>query len=92
MLTGYGSENAPDEMHLLAGKTLLHGNISPMTLFRGSPNDVANETMILLNTLAPFGGIIVGDGYNIAPGSPLENLESVRRSCERYGVPPSASR
>ena len=87
MLTGYGSENAPDEMYLLAGKTLLHGNINPMTLFRGSPNDVANETMILLKTLAPFGGIIVGDGYNIAPGSPLENLGSVRKTCEQYGLP-----
>lgn len=90
MLTGYGSENAPDEMHLLAGKMLLHGNISPMTLLRGTPNDVAKETMILLNTLAPFGGIIVGDGYNVAPGSPLGNLEIVRKTCEQYGVPPTA--
>jgi uroporphyrinogen-III decarboxylase len=89
MLTGYGSENAPDEMYLLAGKTLLHGNIDPMTLLRGTPNDVAKETMILLNTLAPFGGIIVGDGYNVAPGSSLENLGRVRKTCEEYGVPPT---
>jgi uroporphyrinogen-III decarboxylase len=87
MLTGYGSENAPDEMQLLAGKTLLHGNISPMTLFRGAPHEVARETMILLNTLAPFGGIIVGDGYNIAPDSPLENLGAVRKTCEEFGAP-----
>jgi hypothetical protein len=60
-----------------------------MTLFKGSPNDVANETMVLLNTLAPFGGIIVGDGYNVAQDSPLENLEAVRKTCEEYGVPPT---
>jgi uroporphyrinogen-III decarboxylase len=92
MLTGYGSENAPDEMHLLAGKTLLHGNINPMTLLRGTPHGVAEETMILLNTLAPFGGIIVGEGYNVAPDSPLENLGSVRKACEQYGVPPAVHR
>lgn len=90
MLTGYGSENAPAEMYLVAGKMLLHGNISPMTLSDGTPNDVAKETMILLDTLAPFGGIIVGDGYNVVPGSPLENLGSVRKTCEQYGVPPAA--
>jgi len=89
MLTGYGSENAPDEMRLLAGKMLLHGNINPMTLLRGTPHGVAEETMILLNTLAPFGGIIVGDGYNVAPDSPLENLGSVRKACEQYGMPPT---
>jgi uroporphyrinogen-III decarboxylase len=78
-------------MFEVAGKMLLHGNISPMTLSNGTVKDVARETMTLLETLAPSGGIIVGDGYNIVPGSPLENLESVRKTCEQFGVP-AASR
>jgi hypothetical protein len=63
-----------------------------MTLFKGTPHDVEKETTILLNTLAPFGGIIVGDGYNVAPDSPLENLGSIRKACEQYGVPPPVAR
>jgi len=87
MLSGYGSDNKPAEMHALAGKTLLHGNISPMTLFEGTAGDVAVETRTLLESLAPFGGIILGDGYNVVPGSPLENLEAIRRTCEEFGAP-----
>jgi uroporphyrinogen-III decarboxylase len=87
MLTGYGSDNMPREMHTVAGKMLLHGNINPMTLFEGTANGVAAETSKVLESLAPFGGIILGDGYNVVPGSPLENLEAVRRTCEEYGVP-----
>ena len=87
MLTGYGSDNTPQEMHTVAGRMLLHGNISPMTLFEGTAGAVAAETRNVLESLAPFGGIILGDGYNIVPGSPLENLEAVRKTCGEYGVP-----
>jgi uroporphyrinogen-III decarboxylase len=87
MLSGYGSDNAPAEMHALAGKTLLHGNISPMTLFERTAGAVAAETRTLLESLAPFGGIILGDGFNVVPGSPLGNLEAMRKTCEEYGAP-----
>lgn len=87
MLSGYGSDNKPAEMHTLAGKTLLHGNISPMTLFKGTAGSVAEETKNVLETLAPYGGIILGDGFNVVPGSPLENLEAIRKTCEEYGAP-----
>jgi uroporphyrinogen-III decarboxylase len=87
MLSGYGSDNAPAEMHALAGKTLLHGNISPMTLFERTAGAVAAETRTLLESLAPFGGIILGDGFNVVPGSPLGNLEAIRKTCEEYGAP-----
>jgi uroporphyrinogen-III decarboxylase len=87
MLTGYGSDNTPAEMHALAGKVLLHGNISPMTLFEGTAGAVAAETRTLLESLAPFGGIILGDGFNVVPGSLLENLEAIRKTCQEYRVP-----
>lgn len=87
MLTGYGSGNAPGEMHLLAGKVLLHGNIDPMSLYQGTEHDVEEETRTVLETLAPFGGIILGDGFNIVPGSSISNLEAVRKASAKYGVP-----
>jgi uroporphyrinogen-III decarboxylase len=87
MLTGYGSANTPEEMGMLAGKVLLHGNIDPMTLFEGTVREVEDETRKMLESLAPSGGIILGDGYNIVPASPLSNLEAIRRASEEFGVP-----
>ncbi len=86
-LTGYGSDNLPSEMDMLAGRVLLHGNISPLTLFEGTAGAVAAETRTVLESLAPFGGIILGDGFNVVPGSPLGNLEAIRKTCRDYGVP-----
>ena len=86
-LTGYGSGNAPEEMGVLAGKVLLHGNVDPMTLYEGTPNDVERETSKILEVLADSGGIVLGDGYNIVPGSPLSNLEAVRATSTRFGIP-----
>lgn len=87
MLSGYGSENKPEEMSLLAGKTLLHGNISPMTLFQGSLSEIENAAHHLLEVLAPFGGIILGDGFNVVPETPLSNLEILRTTSAAFGVP-----
>ena len=87
MLSGYGSENKPEEMLTLTGKVLLHGNVSPINLCQGMPHDVEEETMHLLDVLAPFGGIILGDGYNVAPGTPISNLEIMKKTSERFGRP-----
>jgi uroporphyrinogen-III decarboxylase len=87
MLSGYGSENRPEEMSSLAGKVLLHGNVSPITLHQGSSHDVEDETMHILEVLAPYGGVILGDGYNVAPGTSISNLEAVKRTSEKYGKP-----
>jgi hypothetical protein len=86
-LSGYGSGNAPEEMGALAGKVLLHGNVDPMTLYNGTEHDVERETNRILDVLAESGGIILGDGYNVVPASPLSNLEAVRKTSARFGVP-----
>jgi uroporphyrinogen-III decarboxylase len=90
MLTGYGSGNLPEEMGYLKGKIVLHGNIDPLTLFEGSAKSVEAETTRILETLASSGGIVLGDGYNIVPGSPLSNLEAVRKASQAFGVPKTA--
>ena len=87
MLTGYGSENLPEEMGYLNGNVVLHGNIDPLTLFDGTPERVEVETTKILETLASSGGIILGDGFNVVPASPLENLVAVRKASQSFGVP-----
>jgi Uroporphyrinogen decarboxylase (URO-D) len=87
MLHGFGSANKPEEMSLLAGKVILQGNLDPMILFQGSVDDVEIESMNVLKTLGPSGGLILGDGYNIAPGTPVEMFSAVRRASEQFGIP-----
>jgi uroporphyrinogen-III decarboxylase len=85
-LTGYGSGNGPEEMKLLAGKVILHGNIDPMTLYQGSKGDIVKETEKILHVLGSYAGIILGDGYNIVPGSPLSNLETIKQTSATFGI------
>lgn len=87
MLTGYGSGNAPKEMLMLAGKVVLHGNVDPMTLYQGTPSEIEQETLNVLETLGPYGGVILGDGFNVVPGTDIVNLEILRKTSQRFGVP-----
>lgn len=87
MLHGFGSSNLPDEMRLLAGNVILQGNLDPMLLYEGSASDIEEATMKILEGMAPAGGLIVGDGYNVVPGTPTENLRVVMQACEKFGIP-----
>ncbi len=60
---------------LVAGKQTILGNVKPAhTLFSGTPSDVRRES---LECIAKFGrkGFILGAGCDIAPGTPLPNVE-----------------
>jgi uroporphyrinogen-III decarboxylase len=87
MLTGYGSGNAPEEMIELAGKVILHGNLDPMTLYQETHGDVERETIKILETLFSYGGVVLGDGFNVVPGTELSKLEVIRKTSETFGVP-----
>ncbi|MFH0991715.1 MAG: uroporphyrinogen decarboxylase family protein [bacterium] len=86
MLTGYGSGNLPEEMSMLAGKVILHGNIDPMILERGSVAEVETEARRILATLASSGGIILGDGFNVVPGTDVSKFEAIQRVSIEYGM------
>lgn len=87
MLHGYGAANRPEEMMKLAGKVILQGNIDPLTLYRGNRTEIEAEAGEVLETLAPSGGIILGDGYNIVPGTSIANLEVLRKVSREFGRP-----
>ena len=87
MLHGYGFANKPEEMLTVAGKVILQGNVDPMVLYQGTPTEIEMEAGKVLETLAPFGGIILGDGYNVVPGTSLSHLEILRKTSQKYGKP-----
>ncbi len=37
--------------------------------------------------MAPCGGFMLGDGANVCPGTPLENLAAFTEAAEEYGRP-----
>ncbi len=71
----------------LGGKMLLWGNLNPMMMLQATPAQVKAEARKALEALASCGGLLLGDGANICPGTPLENLAAVTEAAEEYGLP-----
>lgn len=70
---------------VMGGRVVLLGNISPLTIADGTPEQVMEETRRVIEKLAPCRGLIIQDGNNIAPGSPLDNINAMMAAAERYG-------
>ena len=70
----------------LGGKSLLWGNISPMLMLSGTKEQVKEAAMTALAAMAPCGGLMLGDGANVCPGTPLENLAALTEAAEEYGM------
>jgi len=71
----------------LGGKVALWGNINPMLMLNGTKAEVKAEALAALQAMAPCGGLMLGDGANVCPGTPLENLAALTEAAEAYGTP-----
>ncbi len=71
----------------LGGRAYLWGNIDPMLMLRGSREEVKAAAHAALAAMAPCGGFMLGDGANVCPGTPLENLAALTEAAEEYGKP-----
>ena len=69
------------------GKTLLWGNINPMLVKDGTKEQIKKACAEALAAMAPCGGFMLGDGANICPGTPLENLAAFTEAAQEYEVP-----
>jgi uroporphyrinogen-III decarboxylase len=69
----------------MGGKVVLLGNVSPLLIASGTPEEVQSATFKVLQKLAPYGGLIIQDGNNIAPGTPVENINAMRSAAKIYG-------
>jgi uroporphyrinogen-III decarboxylase len=71
----------------LGGRVLLWGNLNPMLLLHGAKADVKRAAHAALEAMAPCGGLLLGDGANVCPGTPIENLAALTEAAEEYGKP-----
>jgi len=71
----------------LGGRMRLWGNLNPMLMLDGTPAQVRESALACLAELAPCGGLLLGDGANVCPGTPPENLAAITEAAEAYGAP-----
>ena len=70
---------------------LLWGNLNPMLMKDGSYEQVKQAALECLKEMAPVGGLMLGDGANVCPGTPLESFHAVMQAAEEYGLPEEIS-
>ncbi len=84
---GFGYQVNLDRIaSVMGGKVVLVGNVNPMLILSGTPEQVREATRTVIEKLGPFNGLIVQDGSNIPPGSPLENINAMMEAAEMYGA------
>ena len=72
----------------LGKSTLLWGNINPMLMLNGTAAEVRQAAMECLEEMAPYGGLMLGDGANVCPGTPLTSFQAIMEASEAYGLGP----
>lgn len=83
---GFGWQVDLDKIgSVMGGKVILLGNVNPLLIAQGSPQEVKAATRRVIDRLAPYKGLIIQDGNNIAPGSPTENINAMMEAAEEYG-------
>jgi uroporphyrinogen-III decarboxylase len=70
----------------LGGTTLMWGNISPMLMKDGKSEEVKQAARECLEALGPCGGLLLGDGANVCPGTPPANFRAIMEATEEFGL------
>ncbi|HSQ79036.1 MAG TPA: uroporphyrinogen decarboxylase family protein [Candidatus Bathyarchaeia archaeon] len=85
---GFGYEVDLDRVAaVMGGRVVLLGNVDPMLIRNGTPAAVRAATRRVLDTLGPLGGLIIQDGNNIPPDSPVANINAMTEAAEEWGRP-----
>jgi hypothetical protein len=70
----------------LGGNTLLWGNINPMLMLEGAPQEVKQAAWHCIEAMGPGGGFMLGDGANVCPGTPLQSFQAIMEAAEEFGL------
>lgn len=70
---------------IMGGKVLLIGGIDTVKLHGGKPEDVREDVRKTLEVFKNCPGYIIMDGHNVAPGTPVENLNAITDAAEEFG-------
>lgn len=85
-LQGFGWKVNLDKVaRVMGGKVVLLGNVDPLLIASGTPQQVKEATRAVIEKLAPCRGLIIQDGNNISRESPLENINAMYEAAQEYG-------
>jgi uroporphyrinogen-III decarboxylase len=70
----------------LGGTTLLWGNINPMLMKDGGYHEVKQAAQECIEAIGPYGGLLLGDGANVCPGTPLASFQAIMSAAEEFGL------
>jgi uroporphyrinogen-III decarboxylase len=70
----------------LGGTTLLWGNINPMLMKDGGYQEVKQAARECIEAMGPCGGLLLGDGANVCPGTPLSSFQAIMDAAEEFGM------
>jgi hypothetical protein len=91
----WGVGHAVDAQELVAaagGRCWVRGNVDPVLLLNGDKAEIGDAATRVLAAFASYGGLILADGFNIAPGTPVESIAALVRASEAWGpIEPVAS-
>jgi uroporphyrinogen decarboxylase len=86
-LQGFGYQVDLDHIaEVMGGRAVLIGNVNPMLIRSGTPDQVRDATRTVIEKLAHYKGLIIQDGNNIPPDAPLENINAMMQAAQLYGV------
>lgn len=83
---GFGYQVDLDRVaEVMGGRVVLLGNVNPLLIHSGTPEQVREATRNVIEKLAHYRGLIIQDGSNIPPGTPIENINAMTEAAELYG-------
>jgi uroporphyrinogen-III decarboxylase len=69
----------------MGGTVFLMGGVDTVKLHDGTPEDVREDCRLNLAVFKDTPGYVMMDGHNVAPGTPLANINAMAAAAEQYG-------
>ena len=70
----------------LGGTTLMWGNINPMLMKDESYEKVKQTARECIEAIGPCGGLLLGDGANVCPGTPITSFQAMMDAVKEFGL------
>lgn len=69
----------------MGGRIKLFGGIDTTLLLEGKPDDVKDYCRKTIDVFKYTPGYVMMDGHNVAPGTPVDNLNAMTEACRIHG-------
>ena len=87
VLNGFGYSVDITKLAPLIGEQMsCSGGLDPVTLWSGSESDVFDQVRSYIETLGPTRAYVLGDGYNVVPGTSIERMNRIVGLAEEMGL------